>query len=115
MTWEAYSHEAISFGFWAGDAKVRIPMYYSYTWPEPADLVEHPLRPAEAGWVETGSSHQARLSYDDVRTAESPRAVLLDFSRALMRRGRRPPVGTPTRSAHTGRPGCEEAGDLLQP
>jgi hypothetical protein len=87
VTREAYSHEAISFGFWAGDAKVRIPMYYSYTWPEPADLVKLPLRPAKAGWVETGSTHQARLSYDDVRTAESPRAVLLDFLQSAYEAG----------------------------
>jgi hypothetical protein len=62
-------------------------MYYSYTWPEPADLVKLPLRPAKAGWVETGSSHQARLSYDDVRTAESPRAVLLDFLQSAYEAG----------------------------
>ena len=35
---EAYSHEVVSFGFWAGDANVREPTYYSYTAPEPAGL-----------------------------------------------------------------------------
>jgi hypothetical protein len=87
VTREAYSHELISFGFWAGDAKVRVPTYYSYTSPEPAGLAEQPLRPARAAWVEIGSTHQARLGYDDVRTAESPRAALLDFLQSAYEAG----------------------------
>ena len=39
---EAYSHEVISFGFWAGDQKVREPTYYSYTAPEPAACASSP-------------------------------------------------------------------------
>ena len=34
-TQEAYSHEVISFGFWAGDDTVGDATYYSYTAPEP--------------------------------------------------------------------------------
>jgi hypothetical protein len=87
VTREAYSHEVISFGFWAGDATVREPTYYSYTWPEPPGLAEQPLRPAQASWVETGSTHQARIGYDDVRTAESPRGALLDFLQSAYEAG----------------------------
>ena len=47
---EAYSHEVISFGFWAGDAKYREPYFYSYTAPEPASLARQPLLPAAASW-----------------------------------------------------------------
>ena len=36
VTQEAYSHEVISFGFWAGDDTVGDAAYYSYTAPEPA-------------------------------------------------------------------------------
>jgi hypothetical protein len=79
VTREAYSHEVISFGFWAGDAKVRVPTYYSYASPEPAGLAQQPLEPEQAVWVETGPSHQARLGYDEVRTADSPRTALLEF------------------------------------
>jgi hypothetical protein len=35
VTAEAYSHEVISFGFWAGDDQNPFPAYYSYTAPEP--------------------------------------------------------------------------------
>jgi Family of unknown function (DUF5996) len=76
---EAYTHEVISFGFWAGDDSVREPTYYSYTYPEPPGLAEQPLEPEAARWVDLGSSHQARIPYEDVRAAESPRAALLAF------------------------------------
>jgi hypothetical protein len=75
VTREAYSHEVVSFGFWAGDKNVREPAYYSYTAPEPAGLRDRPLRPDEARWTET----LALLPYDAVRTAADSRAALLDF------------------------------------
>jgi Family of unknown function (DUF5996) len=76
VTQEAYSHELVSFGFWAGDENVREPAYYSYTAPEPAGLREQPLRPAEARWNDQGL---ALLRYDVVRAAVDPRAELLAF------------------------------------
>ena len=45
VTAEAYSHEVISFGFWAGDRNRRFPAYYSYTAPEPDGLPRQALRP----------------------------------------------------------------------
>jgi hypothetical protein len=38
FTREAYSHEVISFGFWAGDDTTRYPAFYSYAAPEPPGL-----------------------------------------------------------------------------
>jgi uncharacterized protein DUF5996 len=87
VTQEAYSHEVISFGFWAGDASTPAPCYYSYTAPEPPGLSEQALQPDEAFWAELGSSHQARLWYEDVRTAESPRATLLAFLQSAYEAG----------------------------
>lgn len=84
---EAYTDEVISFGFWPGDAKVPRPAFYSYTAPEPPGLTEQPLAPEEAFWAETGSSHQARLWYDDVRAAASPRAALLSFLQSAYEAG----------------------------
>jgi len=86
---EAYSHEVISFGFWAGDGSWPDPCYYSYTAPEPPGLTEHPLEPEQAFWAETGPSHQARLWYEDVRTAESPRLALLRFLQSAYEAGAR--------------------------
>lgn len=79
VTREAYSHEVISFGFWPGDQKVRMPAFYSYTAPEPAGLADQPLSPQAASWQPTGSSHLALLPYDEARTSADPRETLLDF------------------------------------
>jgi Family of unknown function (DUF5996) len=87
VTQEAYSHEVVSFGFWAGDATVREPSYYSYTAPEPDGLRARPLAPSQAVWTEQGSGSLAILSYADVRDAADPRATLLAFLESAYRAG----------------------------
>lgn len=84
---EAYSHEVISFGFWPGDPEVRMPAFYSYTAPEPENLAESKLQPAEAWWQELPSSHMALLKYDDVRAADDPREALLSFCQSAFDAG----------------------------
>jgi hypothetical protein len=76
---EAYSHEVIAFGFWAGDANVREPTYYTYTAPEPESLSSFALRPNGAAWGAAGSGHMGTVPYDVVRRSDDPRAALLDF------------------------------------
>ena len=76
---EAYSHEVIAFGFWAGDANTPAPTYYTYTAPEPVALAQQPLLPQEAAWFEVPGGHLGGLRYDAVRTAEDPLATLLSF------------------------------------
>jgi hypothetical protein len=79
VTREAYSHEVISFGFWAGDPKTPAPHFYSYTAPEPTGLTEQPLEPSSAYWSRAGSGSLALLPYEDVRQATDPDATLLAF------------------------------------
>ncbi|ADI14940.1 DUF5996 family protein [Truepera radiovictrix] len=76
---EAYSHEVISFGFWAGDESVSAPTFYGYTYPEPNGLRGAPLLPKQARWVDAGGGVMALLDYDDVRRSEDPRQTLLSF------------------------------------
>jgi len=85
---EAYSHEIISFGFWAGDQANPFPAYYSYTSPEPSGLPEQPLRPPTAEWVaqESGSS-LAILPYEVVRSSTDPKATLLEFLQSAFEAG----------------------------
>ena len=83
----AYSHEVISFGFWAGDDKVREASYYSYTAPEPPDLRSQPLSPEDAYWTKP----LALLPYGSVRSAPDPRAHLLAFLESAYRAGARSP------------------------
>jgi hypothetical protein len=84
---EAYMDEVISFGFWPGDDNVQAPAFYSYTAPEPPDLTDQRLAPEEAFWAQVGSGHQARIWYEDVRTAASPRAALLSFLQSAYEAG----------------------------
>jgi hypothetical protein len=87
VTREAYSHEVISFGFWPGDDNVPDPSFYSYTAPEPRDLREHLLYPADARWVEGPTGSLALLPYDAIRTAADPRNQLLAFLQSAYEAG----------------------------
>jgi len=78
VTREAYSREAISFGFWPGDVSTPLPAFYSYTAPEPARLTDAPLA-SGAEWADTGTGSLALLPYETVRTSADPRATLLAF------------------------------------
>ena len=87
VTAEAYSHEVISFGFWAGDRTNPFPAYYSYTAPEPVELSQQALRPAQAEWTAQANGSLAVLRYDDVRTAADPKALLLEFLQSAYEAG----------------------------
>jgi hypothetical protein len=87
VTREAYTHEVISFGFWAGDDNLGDAAYYSYTAPEPQGLREQPL--AAGGWTEAGTGSLAILPYEAVRTAHDPRTTLLAFCQSAYEAGAR--------------------------
>ena len=84
---EAYSHEVISFGFWAGDADVPAPAFYAYVYPEPAGLNAEPLAPATARWVEQDNGSLALYRYDGARTAADPQGAVLQFLESAYRAG----------------------------
>jgi Family of unknown function (DUF5996) len=84
---EAYSHELISFGFWAGDDTVGDATYYSYTSPEPEGIRDEPLPAGE--WIEYGAGSLAVLPYAEVRAAPDPRQTLLAFCQAAYEAGAR--------------------------
>jgi len=83
---EAYSQEVISFGFWAGDDKVPAPAFYSYTAPEPKNLIDEPLQPEAAFWDNTKGA-MALLMYDEVRKTHSPRETVLEFLESAYQAG----------------------------
>src|SRR5205807_939218 len=78
-----------SHGFWPGqrvsgpversrsDGIIHAPAFYSYTAPEPPGLPAAPLRPRAAFY--SPAMKESILLYDDVRTAASPEAVLMEF------------------------------------
>jgi hypothetical protein len=83
---EAYSHEVISFGFWAGDDNIAAPSFYSYTAPLPDGLTDEPLA-SGAKWVENRGGILALLPYDEMRATPDPRQALLDFFESAYRAG----------------------------
>ena len=113
VTREAYSHEVVSFGFWAGEERVPEPSYYSYAAPEPANLRERPLRPARASWTEFGSGSLALLPYEAVRAAVDPRVALLAFLESAYEAGADASGWDRSAFVSSWCPGPEELGELL--
>ncbi len=85
VTREAYSHECISFGFWAGDDNNPDAAYYSYTAPEPPGLRDAPLAAGE--WTDSGAGSLAVLPYETVRGAGDPKEILLGFLQSAYEAG----------------------------
>ena len=85
ITREAYSHEAISHGFWPGGGPVKGAAFYSYTAPEPPGLKEARVRPASAFYSQELS--EFLLMYDDVLTARAPEDELMEFLQSTYEAG----------------------------
>jgi Family of unknown function (DUF5996) len=85
ITREAYSHEVSSCGFWPGSGPIQEPAYYAYTIPEPPRLSSAAIQPSSA-WYSRELS-EFLLRYDDVRTADNPDAVLLEFLQSAYEAG----------------------------
>lgn len=84
---EAYSHEVISAGFWAGDNNVREAAFYSYTYPLPEGMNKEELKPASAQWIESNGSTMAFLTYEAMRQSENPKQTLIDFLESSYKAG----------------------------
>lgn len=84
---DAYSHEVISFGFWAGDDNMREPAYYSYTYPSPNGLGDEKLEPNSAFWMEASGSPMAILKYNDICATENPKELVLNFLESAYKAG----------------------------
>ena len=86
---DAYSHEVVSSGFWAGDDTVRGAAFYTYAYPSPDGIDAEPLQPPAAAWVDSNGSPMALLMYDDLRQTADPRQALLDFLESTYQAGAR--------------------------
>ncbi|MEA3080274.1 MAG: hypothetical protein QOF05_1682 [Sphingomonadales bacterium] len=75
VTREAYSHEEVSSGFWAGGATAAEPFFYSYIYPEPEGYRSAPV--AYGRFDDTYGEFV--LPYADVRASADPAAMLLQF------------------------------------
>ncbi len=82
---EAYSHEVISAGFWPGGGDMKGPAFYCYAAPEPAGFTQQKVHPEAA--VYNAAIGEYLLMYDDVRSASSPSATLLEFLQSTYEAG----------------------------
>ncbi|HEX5460894.1 MAG TPA: DUF5996 family protein [Steroidobacteraceae bacterium] len=76
VTREAYSHEVSSAGFWPGNDAFPQAAFYSYAYPQPEGFADAPVAPGARFEQSLG---EFILTYDSVRTAADPDALLLDF------------------------------------
>jgi hypothetical protein len=77
VTREAYSHEVSSAGFWPGSPGAEAAAFYSYAYPAPPGFADARVKPEAARFDE--NLGEFLLSYDAVRNASDPDAMLLDF------------------------------------
>lgn len=75
ITREAYSHEEVSVGFWAGGATAADPFFYGYIYPEPEGYRTSRVR--HGRFDETYGEFV--LSYAYVRASDEPARMLMEF------------------------------------
>ena len=85
ITREAYSHEVISCGVWPGGKGIDGVAFYCYAAPEPPGFRQAQVRPRAAFYSEDLGGFY--LMYDEVRAAEAPKQVLLDFLQSTYEAG----------------------------
>jgi hypothetical protein len=85
ITREAYSHEAISAGFWPGGGGVADAAFYAYSTPEPPGFAQSQVIPKAA--LYHSRLGEFILMYDDVRQAQSPATTLLAFLQSTYEAG----------------------------
>jgi hypothetical protein len=75
---EAYSHEVISVGFWPGSGNILEAAFYAYAAPEPKNFnSSHEIKPDKAFYNPPTKGYI--LKYEDVRKADNPDQMVLDF------------------------------------
>lgn len=74
---KAMDAEEICAGFWFGYEKLPEPAFYAYAYPKPDGFETSKVRPDGAYW--NSEIGEFILSYENMRTAQSPENALLEF------------------------------------
>jgi hypothetical protein len=75
--------EHMNAGFWPGDDAAPDPTFWAYLVPRPEGCEAAPVRPLPAAWVEARA--EWLLPYERVRTADDPKAAVLEFLDSVYR------------------------------
>lgn len=78
----AENEENFAFGFWPGDERFPWPAFYSYMYPKPPGMESITLAEGASFNEQLG---ECILPYDDVRKAEHPEKVLMNFLESIYR------------------------------
>jgi hypothetical protein len=74
--------EQIAIGWWPGDRDHGRAAFFAFAYPAPDGFAEADLNPEAARWdTDLG---EFVLDWDDVRSAEDPRALALEFARSAL-------------------------------
>jgi hypothetical protein len=79
----AMNAQEVAVGWWPGDARYGHAALYAYTHPAPEGFAGAALSVPHARWEE--SLGEYILDWDDVRQSDDPRALALEFARAVFR------------------------------
>jgi hypothetical protein len=79
----AMDSQEVAVGWWPGDARYERAAFYAYVHPGAEGFGSTKLDPAAARWDEALGEYL--LDWDDVRSAQNPHAVGLEFARSAFR------------------------------
>jgi len=79
----AMDSQEVAVGWWPGDGRYGKAAFYAYAHPAPPGFADSPLSPAAARW--DPSLGEYILDWDDVRSAQDPRAAALEFVQSAFR------------------------------
>jgi hypothetical protein len=73
----AMNEAQVEVGWWSGNPVYPRPAYFSFIYPQPANVEQAKIEPASAHWEKTLG--EFILDYDDVRNSQNPEKDLLSF------------------------------------
>jgi hypothetical protein len=76
----AMDAQEVAVGWWPGDKRYPKAAFYAYAHPAPPGYSEASLRPSAAHWQ--AGLGEYLLDWDDIRTADDPHAMALEFARS---------------------------------
>lgn len=76
----AMDAQEVAVGWWPGDERYGQAAFYAYAHPAPPGFASATLDPAAAHWDD--ALGEFILDWEDVRTADDPRAAALEFARS---------------------------------
>jgi hypothetical protein len=78
----AMNAQEVAVGWWPGDARYEQAAFYAYAHPAPEDFAAATLAPAPVRWEDALGEYV--LDWQDVCSAEDPRAFALEFARSAV-------------------------------